>query len=408
MDLSDLVQPRRRGGLVVDTAEADFALDEMPGVRLHEVLHACRARGPITPVRFMGLPAFVISSYEALLDALRDNERFPPHRMYEVSFEPAVGKSFISMADPGEHRVYRKLATPAFRSRAVEHYEAEGLEALAHELIDGLAGMREFDLVREYTARFPYLVISRLLGLPRDRENDFHRWALGLLRFREEPEAAEAASREFTRFLAPIIEARRAAPRDDVISALLDATVDGRRLSDAEVQSHIRLLFPTGGETTHGSLGNLFYALFSQLPDGWRRICEEPDRIPDAVEEALRWETPIAVLPRLSASHPVEFRGTEIPSESWVLFAIAGANRDPALHEDPDRFDIDRSRRDTLTFGRGVKSCPGMHLARRNMCVATQVLAERMPTLELLDPEAALPRRTVLRSPNQLRVRRAG
>ena len=86
-----------------------------------------------------------------------------------------------------------------------------------------------------------------------------------------------------------------------------------------------------------------------------------------------------------------------------MLFAMAGANRDPALHEDPDRFDLERKSGDTLTFGRGVKSCPGMHLARRNMCVATQVLAERMPTLELLDPEASLPRRTVLRSPNELR-----
>jgi cytochrome P450 len=390
----------------VNTAAADFALEEMPGARLHDVLHACRARGAITPARFMGLPAFVIAGYEALLEALRDNERFPPHRMYEVSFEPAVGKSFISMADPDEHRVYRKLATPAFRSRAVEQYEAEGLEALAHELIDGLEGRNEFDLVAEYTARFPYLVISRLLGLPRDRENDFHRWALGLLRFREEPAAAEVASREFTRFLTPIIEARRAEPQDDVISALLAATVDGRSLSDEEIQSHIRLLFPTGGETTHGSLGNLFYALFTQLPDGWQRISGELERIPDAVEEALRWETPIAVLPRLSASHPVEFHGVEIPPDTWVLFAMAGANRDPALHRDPDRFDIGRSRRDTLTFGRGVKSCPGMHLAKRNMCVATEVLAERMPRLELLDPEAALPRRTVLRCPNALHVRR--
>jgi cytochrome P450 len=390
----------------VNPAEADFAVDEMPGARLHEVLHASRARGPITPARFMGLPAFVIAGYAELLEALRDNERFPPHRMYEVSFEPAVGRSFISMADLDEHRVYRKLATPAFRSRAVERYEREGLEALAHELIDGLEGKGEFDLVAEYTARFPYLVISRLLGLPRDRENDFHRWALGLLRFREEPEAAEVASVEFTRFLTPVIEDRRANPRDDVISELLAATVDGRSLSDNEIQSHIRLLFPTGGETTHGALGNLFYALFTQLEGGWQEICEQPARVPDAVEEALRWETPIAVLPRLSASKPVEFHGVEIPPDRWVLFAMAGANRDPALHDEPDRFDIDRSARDTLTFGRGVKSCPGMHLARRNMIVATQVLAERMPTLELRDSEDALPRRTVLRCPNALRVRR--
>jgi len=390
----------------MNPAEVDFVFDEMPGGRFHEVLHACRAAGSIAPTRFMGLPAFVIASYDALLDALRDNERFPPHRMYEVSFEPAVGKSFISMADLEKHRVYRKLATPAFRSRAVERYAEDGLEALAHELIDGLEGQQTFDLVAAYTARFPYLVISRLLGLPRDREDDFHRWALGLLRFREEPEAAAIAAREFTRFLTPIIESRRQDPQDDVISALLAARVEGRRLDDEEVRSHVRLLFPTGGETTHGSLGNLFYALFTQLTDGWRHMAAHPEAIPAAVEEALRWETPIAVLPRLSASRPIEFRGVDVPPDSWVLFAMAGANRDPALHEDPDRFDLDRKPGDTLTFGRGVKSCPGMHLARRNMSVATRVLAERMPDLTLVDPEAALPRRSVLRSPNALWVRR--
>ena len=120
----------------------------------------------------------------------------------------------------------------------------------------------------------------------------------------------------------------------------------------------------------------------------------------------LRWETPIAVLPRTSASEPVEFYGVEIPADSWVLFAMAGANRDPAVFADPDRFDIGRSQSDTLSFGRGVKSCPGMHLARRNMVVAIEAMLERMPELELLDAEAAVPRRTVLRSPDALRVRR--
>jgi cytochrome P450 len=188
---------------------------------------------------------------------------------------------------------------------------------------------------------------------------------------------------------------------------LLAAEVEGHRLTEDEIQSHIRLLFPTGGETTHGSLGNLFYALFTQLEGGWQHVVGELECIPAAVDEALRWETPIAVLPRLSASRPVAFADVDIPPDTWVLFAMAGANRDPALHAEPDRFDIDRQPRDTLTFGRGAKSCPGMHLARRNMCVAAKVLAERAPKLTLLDAEAALPRRSVLRCPNALHVRRA-
>ncbi|MDJ0849993.1 MAG: cytochrome P450 [Myxococcota bacterium] len=385
-------------------ADVDFAFDELPGREMHDVLRAFREQAPVAQTRFLGLDAWIITRHDALLDAFQDTARFPPHRMYQVSFEPAIGKSFISMEDPEQHRLYRKLATPAFRSRAVASYEREGLAALAHELVDDFAGRGEVDLVADFTARFPYLVITRLLGLPRDREEDFHRWALGLLRFRDDPAEAKRASEELTAFLAPVVADRRREPRNDVISELVQARVEGRSLSDEEVFSHVRLLFPTGGETTHGSLSNLIHALLTQ--DGaWKRVRDDPSRARDAVDETLRFETPIAVLPRMSASEPIEFRGARIPADAWVLFAMAAANRDPAVFPDPDRFDLDRANKEGLTFGRGVKSCPGMHLARRNMTVALQVLAERHPKLELLDPARAEPRRTVLRSPDALRVR---
>jgi cytochrome P450 len=369
----------------------DFGFDEMPGGELHRVLHAFREQGPVAPTRFLGLPAFVISGYDALTSAFKDTRGFPPHRMYQVSFA-------------AQHRLYRKLATPAFRSRAVERYEREDLAKLAHELIDELPDRGEIDLVEGYAARLPYLVITRLLGLPREREEEFHGWALALLRFRDDPAAARRAGKELTRFLAPVVEARRREPCDDVISGLVQARVDGRSLSDEEIYSHVRLLFPTGGETTHGSLGNLFYALFTQ-GEAWARVCDEPSLASQIVDEALRWETPIAVLPRMSGVQPVVAEGVEIPPDTWVLFAIAGANRDPAVYPDPDRFDVARAPKEALTFGRGVKSCPGMHLARKNMIVALQVLVERMPDLELVDAERALPRRTVLRCPDAIRVR---
>jgi cytochrome P450 len=382
----------------------DFAFDKMPGDELHEVLRAFRDEGPVVPTRFLGLPAFVIARYDALVEAFTDNERFPPHRMYQASFEGAIGRSFISEPDPARHRLYRKLATPAFRSRAVASYEREGLAAMAHELVDGFCDEPEIDLMAEFAARFPYLVITRLLGLPRDREEDFHGWAQGLLRFRDDPEQGRRAGEELTRFLAPVVEARRREPRNDVISELVQAEVEGRKLSDEEVFAHVRLLFPTGGETTHGSLGNLLYALFTQ-GDAWDRVRRDPARAEDAVEEALRWETPIAVLPRMSASHPVRFHGVDLPADSWVLFAIAGANRDPAVNPEPDRYDLDRAKRELLTFGRGVKSCPGSHLARRNMIVALQVLIERLPDLALIDAGKSRPRRTLLRCPDALHVR---
>ncbi len=387
-----------------ELSQVDFALDEMPGNELHEVLRAFRETAPVMPTRFLGLPAFVITGYDALADAFADTERFPPHLMYENALEPAIGGSFISMQDPERHRVYRKLATPAFRSRAVENYERSGLSALANELVDEIANRNgPVNLVEAYSSRYPYLVISRLLGLPREREASFHEWALALLRFRSQPDKARRVYQELTEFLTPVVDARRRDPRDDVISELVQATVEGRALDDEEIYAHIRLLLPTGGETTHGSLGNLLYSCFTQ--EGvWKSVCADPARAGDAVEETLRWETPIAVLPRMSCNRDIEFYGVKIPADAWVLFAMAGANRDPAYFPDPDRFDLDRDPRGTLTFGRGIKACPGMHLARKNLSVALEVLAARKPDLRLVDLEKALPRRTVLRTPDALWV----
>lgn len=386
---------------------ADFAFDPMPGDEMHALLREYRNRGPVQPTHFMGLDCFILTEHASLDRAFRDEVSFPGHRMYQAAFEPAIGKSFISNPDPNGHLALRKLATPAFRSRAVSRYAQTGLASLAHELVDNLGDRSEFDLVSEFTARFPYLVITRLLGLPRDREEEFHEWALGLLTFREDADRAFRARDALSEFLAPVVAARRSNPQEDVISALVTSEVDGRRLTDDEVFSHIRLLFPTGGETTHGSLGNLLFALLTHEGE-WQRLVEDPTRILGAVSEGLRWETPIAVLPRMSAQAPVEFEGTKIPGDSWVLFAPAGANRDPAVIDEPDLFDPGRKQPPNLVFGRGPKSCPGLHLAERNMEVALGVLTERFPELTLIDRESAIPRRTVLRSPDALKVRRTG
>ncbi len=389
---------------MVELETTDFALDEMAGRLLHDRLHVFRGCGPVSLARFGGAPAFVIAGYDALLEAFLDERAFPGHSMYEMAFEPAIGKTFISMSDSAEHLRYRKLTTPAFRSRAVARYEAEGLAALANELVDELAGRDEFDLVADFTDRFPYLVIARLLGISREREGDFHGWAKALLSYQADPEGAQQARRAMAELLEGVIEERRRAPQDDVISELAFSKVDGRHLTDEEIISHVRLLFPTGSDTTHGALGNLLFALLNE-GDAWREIAGDSQLIEGAVAEGFRWESPIAVLPRVSASEAVDFHGTTIPPKSWVLFAIAGANRDPGCFEEPDRFDIRRKAQPNLVFGRGPKSCPGMHLAQKSLSVALQVLSQRFPELELVDADAAVPRRTVLRSPDALRVR---
>lgn len=384
----------------------DFAAGGLPGEELHTLLGALRAEGAVVPVRFTGEPAWAIVTHRALAAAFRDNERFPPGPAYARSTEPAVGRSFISM-DGDEHRVYRLLATPAFRPRAVAAYDDRALVQLAHELCDAFADETEVDLVPRFAQLFPLRLICRLLGLPRDDEERFQQWALGLLAFPFDPEGARRASAEFTAYLLPVIEAHRHQPHADVISELLAAEVDGHRLSDEEVLSHVRLLFPTGADTSASGIGSLVYALLAQ-PGLWERVRTRAQDRAAAVEELLRWENPVVVTPRVSAGVPVEFAGVRLPPWSTVLFCIAAANRDPAAFADPARFDIDRHPKHLLSFGPGPRMCPGMHLARKEMRIAIGVLCERFPRMRLLDPEGARPTGTVLRMPAALRVALAG
>jgi len=166
--------------------------------------------------------------------------------------------------------------------------------------------------------------------------------------------------------------------------------------------AHIRLVFTAGATTTSDALGNLIFALGTH-PDAWRTCVEEPARIDDAVQELLRWCPPVAAQPRFSRpDQETEFEGCVIAPSSSVLFGIAAANRDPDVFPDPDRFDIERRPEGLLTFGPGLRTCPGMHLAQKNLRVALRVLTERLPGLRLVDAEAHAPRGILLRGPASL------
>jgi cytochrome P450 len=399
-------------GTDLSSAEAtlDFAFAPLPGQALHDHLAARRAEGPVVRVRFLRHDAWAILGHAELAEAFKDGERFPPHVPYRIGIEPVVGRNFQTM-EGAEHRLYRRLATPAFRSRAVASYERSGMAELAHELIDRFVttqvgsdgSVREADLATGFTHLYPFLVISRLLGVPRDEEEQFHRWAVELLSYPTAPERSAAASRDLTDYLAPVLEDRRRSPRNDVISELANAEADGRRLRDEEIFSHAKLLFAAGATTTHDALGSLLYALLT-TPGAWKRICEDPAARAGAIEELLRWESPVALLPRMSAAQPIRFGGVEIPGNTFVLFGITAANRDPAVFPNPHRFDIERRSDRMLTFGPGLRSCPGMHLARKSIAVALDTLAERLPGLRLLDPQAARPQGAIIRGPRLLRV----
>jgi cytochrome P450 len=383
-------------------SEVDFAAGGHPGQAYHELLDGLREEASVVPVRFAGEPAWLITRHAALAEALRDSERFPQGPAYRRHTEPPIGRSFISMDEP-EHQIYRRLAMPTFRPVAVARADREPMALLAHELIDAFEGEPAVDLMEGFARRFPLAIICRMLGIPREAEPDFQRWANGLLSFPFDPEGARQAGREFTAHLEPLVHERRRAPREDVVSQLLLAEVDGRRLTDEEILSHIRLLFPTGAETTASAIGSLFYALLVE-GERWRGVVEKPPSRAAAIEELLRWESPVGITPRVSAPQPIELAGVRIPADAWVLFCFAAANRDPRAYPDPHRYEPTRDPGRLLTFGPGPRQCPGMHIARKELAVALDVFCERLPGMRLLDEAASRPTGTVLRRPDSLRV----
>ena len=187
-----------------------------------------------------------------------------------------------------------------------------------------------------------------------------------------------------------------------MLSQLLTASLDGTRLTDDEIFSHVRLLYAVGATTTSDGLGNLLYALLTQ-PDVLERVSRDCALRAGVVAETLRWEPPVALLPRY-APFAGRIGGVEIPAGARLLVGIAAANRDPRAFASPDRFDPDRREPGILTFGFGRKFCPGSTMARTQLSIALDALLDRLPGLRLADPEGIEPRGTTLRSPEAIRV----
>jgi cytochrome P450 len=382
----------------------DFALDPLPGPRLHETLRSLRLRhGDIAPVNFFGMPAFVILGWDVLRQFFASNDEFPGGEVYKYQLEKTVGRTFISMDGP-DHEVYRRLVTPAFRSRAAVRFVDEELTPLADELLDDLSVRGEADLIAEFTNRLPFWAISRKLGLPEGFEDQQRAWALAILSEPRDPSGARRAADELSEVIAPVVAARRQHPGADVISQLVSGEFQGVKLSDEEVHSHVRLLFAVGATTTSDALSNLLWTLMHQ-PELVERVKHEPEIRPAVVRELLRWEPPVPLLPRMAVRAGV-IGGVDVPAGTILLAGIASANRDPERFEQPDEFNIDRSDADILTFGFGTKFCPGMHMAKQQLLASLDVLFDRLPNLQLADEDSgAVPSGCNLRSVHSLRCR---
>jgi cytochrome P450 len=389
---------------VVPDSDIDFALDEV--VDLPAAIRGLRDGKAAVWAKAFGQPVIALLSHELVHAAFLDEETFPSAEFYGNVVTDVLGRNLQCLYGE-EHRRNRALVSPAFRQRVMPGLIAPLLEPVAHELVDRFVGRGEADLVGEFTTRYPFTVITRLLGLPRHSEDEVKRWAIAMLDIQRNYDVAVQCSQEFMRFVDPYLQERRRDPGSDLISTLATTEVDGERLSDEEIFNFLRLLFPAGADTTYLGLGNTLFGLLS-YPEQLERVLADPgEQCRGAAEEGVRWYPPVVWIPRRNPRHVV-WRGIEIPEGAGMLLGILAANRDPVVHPDPDRFDVARRPAVVLTFGYGTHFCLGVHLARAEVETALQVLLDRLPRLRWADTEGV--RITgafvqLLQGPNRLPVR---
>jgi cytochrome P450 len=349
-----------------------------------------------------GKPVFIVYRYEDAQQMLRDNETFSSSGVI-AAFGPVLGERVMLGMDEPVHGRLRGLVSKAFSQKSLARFQDELVSRVGNELIDAFAANGKADLVKEFTFDYPSRIIAGLLGLPEEDYPQFQRWSISLLSWIMNPERGLAAAAALCEYFAPILDARRAEPKDDLISLLAAAEIDGEKLTDEEIFSFLRLLLPAGVETTYRSLGNLLFALMSDTSQ-LDAVRADRSLVPQAIEEAVRWNPPLLTITRTTTCD-TELGGVFIPQGCSVLPMLGSTNRQEDRWDDPDEFNIFRTPKGNLGWGHGVHVCLGMHLARLEMRTAVDLLLDRLPNLRM-DPDGDDPhiRGQVFRSPTSLPV----
>ena len=327
---------------------------------------------------------FTVTSHELAQQVLTDTERFSS-AANAMTIGQVMGRTILEMDPPG-HQRHRALVARAFRARVLEQWSDAIIGATIFELIDAFAGAGRADLIPELTFPFPVRVIARILGLPEADWPRFLRLSTELIAVMRNWDRAVAAGRELRGYFGEIIADRRRHPRADLVSQLIEAEVDGHRLGDDEIYPFLLLLLPAGAETTYRSSSNLLFGLLSR-PSFLDAVREDRGLVPAAIEEALRWETPLLTVAR-TATQDVWLGGVLIPAGAFVAVSLGAANRDPGRYGSPSDFDIFREDGAHLSFGDGAHKCLGMHLARLEMRMLLNAVLDRLPGVRL-DPAVA-------------------
>lgn len=360
-----------------------------------------RDEQPVTLLDLWMGPGYLVTRYDDVRAILTDPLTFSS-RSNANGIGLVMGRTILEM-DAREHTRHRSIIAPAFVPKALRSDLPALIAGIVDELIDRFAGDGEAELVQQFAAAIPIRVIAHVIGIPMEEYATFHGWGLDIIGFTDDPPRGFAAAQQLVELLTPLIAARRAAPRPDLISRLVHAEVDGERLSDEEIYSFLRLLLPAGAETTFRLIGNLLHALLSH-PAALAAARADDAALDRAIEETLRWESPVQYASR-ETTRPTTLAGVALPAGAQLLVALGSANRDERRFEDPDAFRLERRPEEHVAFGLGRHFCVGAHLARLEARTAVGALLRRLPGLRFARDAGHGIVGLAFRSPSSLPVR---
>lgn len=334
---------------------------------------------------------WVALDYDSVKRVLTD------HELFSSRLGPALWMIFL---DPPRHTKLRALISQAFTPKSVANLEPRIVQ-FCHQLLEPLLKRDEFDLVADFSAHLPMLVISEMLGLPPADEPQFWRWNEVILNMSYNfsggahaggvTDAFKAATAEMNDYLGALLAERRSEPKGDLLTRLLQAEVDGERLSQEDILGFFQGLLLAATETTTNLINNAILC-FIENPGQLEKLRALPGLLPSAIEEALRHRSPLQWMFRVTRQD-VELHGCRIPAGKVILAIIGAANRDPRQFPEPDRFDITRDPNPHIAFGHGVHFCLGAALARMEARVALDYLLRNLEQIELAGSKSWEPRK---------------
>ncbi len=330
------------------------------------------------------------------------------------AFSTRSGPDWLLFMDPPRQARLRALVSQAFTPRAIAGLEPR-IRELSRSLLNASIQRGEMDLAEDFSIPLPMLVITQMLGIPATDQPRLVRWSDAILNMSYtlpgQSAAAAAAMNEFQAvtaevddYLTDVLAQRRAQPQDDLLTRLVQAEIDGERLTKDEIRGFVQLLLVGGQETTTNLINNAILCLLEN-PDQFARLRERMDLLPSAIEEVLRFRSPLQWMFRVT-TREVDIHGQTIPAGKMILAMIGSANRDERQFPRADHFDITRDPNPHIAFGHGVHFCLGAPLARLEARIALADLIERLPGLERASNEPWEPRRALhVHGPTRLPIR---